>query len=224
MAGTLYDLLEVSRSASRESIVAAYHRLHAKFSEPAASGDEDAINHLVALREAHRILANPESRRKYDERLDLQQSEQLAAHDSSISFAKVLPLVSLLAVSGLFYAKYQSEQEKARLAQEQVAASVRAAELEAQRERDQRFAESQAEQQRLRAEALERNEREREIAYGRQVSHELERAEVRLRIERERAERERANAERQKQYDYERQLSKEKALARQMELERLRYR
>jgi len=45
-AESFYDILEVSRSASPEMIVAAYEALTRVHSAKAASGDADAANHL----------------------------------------------------------------------------------------------------------------------------------------------------------------------------------
>ncbi|MBS1145208.1 MAG: DnaJ domain [Proteobacteria bacterium] len=222
MYSNLYEILEVSQSASQEAIDANYKRLHLKHSDPASKGDEDATNQLIALREAYRTLSDVELRRKYDNKLDSQQSNLIIEETSSHSLLKILLVVSTIGACLFGYGKHQAAQEKARLEKEQIAATAKLAELEAQREQTERLAILQAEQQRLQAQAiLERQQRESDYAYGKQVSRDLERAETQARQEREKEERQRTLAEKQKQNEFERQLAKERALARQMEHDRL---
>lgn len=68
MAKTLYDLLEVSQTASAESIAASYRRLQA--AQAALVGDpqcgEDATNQLIALREEQQRLYEAERRLAQD--------------------------------------------------------------------------------------------------------------------------------------------------------------
>jgi curved DNA-binding protein CbpA len=225
MNSNLYELLEVSQSASQEAIESNYKRLYSKHATPASVGDEDATNQLIVLREAYRTLSNVELRRKYDLKLETQQSSASLKETSSNSMLKVWIVIFAIGASAFGYGKYQSAQEKARLEKERIEATAKLAEIEAQRLEAEKLASLRAEERRLQTlEALERQQRERDFAYGKQVSRELERAETQARQERERAERQRTQEEKQKQNDYERQLAKERALARQMEQDRLRNR
>ena len=61
-----YSLLGVALDASNEEIVAAYARRIARFRRRLAEGRPLPVEHLDALREAHRILCEPESRADYD--------------------------------------------------------------------------------------------------------------------------------------------------------------
>lgn len=68
MAGkTLYDILELSLSASPESVRSAYERLSAKFA--ADSLNPDAKLRADATTEAFLTLSNPAKRAQYDKTL-----------------------------------------------------------------------------------------------------------------------------------------------------------
>jgi len=224
MANNFYDLLEVNKSASQEAIAASYKRLHSKLADQAGAGNEDATNSLIALRESYQTLSEPERRRRYDERLEARQGEQQLADREPFSFVKLLVIVSVIGLCGVGYGKFQSDQEKARLERDKAVAIAKIAEVEARKEREDREASDQAERKRLSDEATERYNRERDLAYGNQVSRELQRSETQLRIDRERAEQQRSSATRQQQYEAERQLAKDKAYLRQLEAENSRYR
>jgi len=214
---SLYDLLEVNESASQEAIAAGYKRLHAGYSQLATNGEEDAGNQLIAIREAYGTLSNPERRRRYDEKL----AARLVAGESfdrpRQSFMKLLILAATVGLLALGYGKYQSEQEKARLERERIVAATKAAELEAQKAREEKAAADQAERQRRADEAVERNERARDIAYGNQITRGVQYGESQLRLEQQRAEQQRANAERQRVNEANRQLVKDKAYLRELE-------
>lgn len=71
MADTLYELLEVSPTASADEITAAYYRQRAKL---AAAGERDDLAIADAnqlLDEAYRTLSDPAMRASYDRRLGL---------------------------------------------------------------------------------------------------------------------------------------------------------
>lgn len=221
MATNLYDLLEVNQSASQEAIVAGYKRLQAKFVDLAAQGDEDATNQLIALKEAHATLSEPDRRRRYDERLLERQAEAPMTSAQPSGFLRLLIMAAVIGICGVGYAKYQSDQERARLERERIVAETKQAELQARREQEDKLAAQQAEQRRLRDEAIERANRERELAYGNQVSRNLQREEA---LARQREEQQRASEERQQRYDAERQLAREKAYLRQVEAENARNR
>ncbi|WP_265949204.1 J domain-containing protein [Dechloromonas sp. A34] len=221
MATNLYDLLEVNQSASQEAIAAGYKRLQAKFVDPAAQGDEDATNHLIALREAHSTLSDPDRRRRYDERLVQRQAEPLATSAQPGGFTRLIVVAAIIGVCGVGYAKYQSDQEKARLERERVVAEAKQAEIQAKREQEEMLAAQQAEQRRLREEAIERANRANDLAYANQVSRNVYHQET---LARQQEERQRVSAEREQNYDAARQLAREKAYLRQLESENARNR
>lgn len=221
MANNLYDLLEVNQSATPEAITAGYKRLQAKYVDPAAAGDEDATNLLIALREAYATLSSPERRQRYDDRLAERQAEPLTRDSQPGGFARLIIVAAVLGVCGVGYAKYQSDQEKARLERERVVAEAKLAEVQAKREQEARLAAEQAEQRRLRDEAIERANRENDLAYADRVSRNLHRSEA---LARQREEQQRASTERQQLYDANQQLAREKAYLRQLESENARYR
>lgn len=224
MSANLYELLEVSQTAGPDAIESAYRRLSANSSELAAGGDEDATNRLIALREAYKTLSNQELRRKYDDRLAARQAHVDLPDKSPFPFFKVLLLVGVLVFGAVAYSKNQAEQEKARLVREQAAAELRAAELQAAKDREEQLAADREALQQRKAEALERFNRQQDIAYGNRIARDNQQAEARGRYEQERSERERLTAERQRQHENERQLEREKAQLRRMEAENSRYR
>lgn len=234
MANTLYDLLEVNQSASADAIAAGYKRLHAQHAELAAKGDEDATNRMIALREAFTTLSEPGRRQRYDDSLATRDQE-VETEPAGRPFVKLIVIACIVGFFGITYKKYQTAQETARLEAERVVAAAKQAETEAIKAQadarlaaEERYALERAERQRQRDEAMERANRERDIAYGNQVSHNLERAEAEARRtalrEEQQKEQARANAERQKEYEAERALAREKAYLRQVEAEKNRYR
>lgn len=213
MANTLYDLLEVSTSASQESIALSYQRLHAHYAGLQSSSEsEDATNRLIALREAYTTLSNAERRKAYDEKLAARAAADVVHEAQPRSFIKLLLLAAVIGASGLGYAKYQANREQIALEKEKAAVAVRQAEIEAQREERERLATRQADYQRLQAEARERYERERDLAYGRQISRDIQRGEAMAQQEKQRD-------EQQRQYEAERRLAQDKATLRRMEAE-----
>jgi colicin import membrane protein len=217
LATTLYDILEVSASASPESIRASYERLHEHHASRVA-GDDDAANRLIALREAYATLSDPALRQAYDRRLAMRA--EIAAMPEAPQRPLVRTLFMLLVAAACVAAavKYQSGRQQ----QERAAVALRTAELEAQRERDERAAAERAEAQRRADEASERAALERERAYARQVSRELQSAEAGANLQAQRAEQQRLAEERQQRYEAERQLAREKAALRRMEAENAR--
>lgn len=232
MSNTLYDLLEVSATASQESIAANYQRLRAQQLAQQAAGNEDATNRLIALREAYNTLSEPARRQVYDDKLAARAAAELLPAEQPRSYAKTAIAAVLIAACGLGFARYQSNQEqKIALEKEKAAAAVRLAEIEAQRERErtelERREARQADYQRQRDEARERAERERDLAYGRQISRDIQRGEAQTLREKQREDQretqQRQREEQQRQYEAERRLAQDKATLRRMEAENSRY-
>lgn len=220
MQKSLYDLLEVSTSASQESITVSYQRLHAHYAAQQSGSDgEDATNRLIALREAYSTLSNPERRKAYDDKLAARNATEVVQEAPSRSYMKILLLAAIVGTSGLGYAKYQANREQAILEKEKAAAAVRLAEIEAKREESERIAARQAEYQRQQAEARARYEREQELAYGRQVSRDIQRGEAMAQFEKQRDEQRKQREEQQRQYEAERRLAQDKATLRRLEAE-----
>ena len=226
MANTFYDLLEVNQSASPEAIAAGYKRLHAKSAERAANGDQDATNYLIALREAFSTLSDPQRRQRYDARLEERESVREAefiVEPRSGGMLKWLLFGAVFVACAIGTAKYRAEQEKAQLEKERAIAAAKIAEIEAQKEIEEKRAAEQAEYQKRRDQAIERASRERDLAYANQVSRNLQQAENQARWdqqrEQQREQQQKASAERQQQYEAERQLAREKAYLRKIESE-----
>lgn len=224
MAGNLYELLEVNETASPEAISANFKRLHAKYAAPAASGDEGARNQLIALREAHDTLSDLQRRQRYDQRLAARSNSLKAEDPRPKPFLRLIILAIIVGVAGLSYAKHSADQEKVRLEREKLVAATKLAEIEAQKEREEKQAADQAERQRRADEARERNDRARDTAYSAQITRDIQRAETQGRYDRQREEQQRANEERQRVAEANRQLAKDKAYLRQLEADSTRTR
>lgn len=220
MANTLYDLLEVSQNASSEAITAAYQRLQAKLAASAADGDEDATNRMIALREAWFTLSNTHRRQRYDDSLNARSLPPEAASIDIKPYFLVVLLLLGLGYFGIQHKKQLAEQETLRIQAEQASATARLAEIEAREAEQARRLADQAEARQRQQQLIERANREREIAYGNQVSRSIERAESEARWTKQREEQQKAQAERQRQYEAENQLAREKAYLRQIEAEK----
>lgn len=144
---TLYDILEVSNSASPESIRAAYERLSQKI-DPSAGADA-RVQH-DAVKEAFFTLNNAEKRAQYDKKLELRAATSMQRIEVVQPFWTLPKLIVLgVVVLGLggYYYKHQQEQArieaekviamaKAKEAEEKARAEAEAAQLALQRERD----------------------------------------------------------------------------------------
>lgn len=146
-AKTLYDILEVSPSASPEAIRAAYERLSAKY-DPYTGENRSADTRLRhdAVKEAFLTLGAPEKRARYDRermaKLKIEPPPFSPAPTSAWGSATFVILLLLLIGGGLLY--YQKQQEVKRIAAEQALAEAKAREA-AERARllaEQRRAES----------------------------------------------------------------------------------
>lgn len=222
MANSLYDLLEVSQTAGSDAITAAYKRLQGKYSALAADGDDDATNRLIAIREAWYTLSDERRRRRYDESLVVRENMSEPVTPKKRPYLIVALLALTIGYAGIQHKKQLAEGEKLRLQAEQASAAAKAAEIEARRAQQEKLAADQAEARLRQQQAIERANREREIAYGNQVSRNIERAESEARWARQREEQQKTQAERQRQYEAESQLAREKAYLRQIEAEKRR--
>ncbi len=61
-----YEVLGVSRTATREEITQAYRRLALKYHPDRNPGDEEAVRRFKEASEAFEVLSDPEKRRQYD--------------------------------------------------------------------------------------------------------------------------------------------------------------
>ena len=66
MAADYYETLGVSRNASEKDIRSAFRRLARKHHPDVNPGDKDAESRFKEINEAHQVLSDPESRKKYD--------------------------------------------------------------------------------------------------------------------------------------------------------------
>jgi curved DNA-binding protein CbpA len=146
MAGkTLYDVLEVSSSASAETIRAAYERLSAQLDprKPENAGNSNVKFLHDSVKEAFLTLGNPALRAQYDKKVAMRSQPPVQVVEVSEVFwtvPKLATLVLIVIIAGGFYWKHQ--REVARLAAEQAIAAAKAKEAEEK-------AKAEAEQARL---------------------------------------------------------------------------
>jgi len=166
MAKTLYDILELSPSASREAIRAAYERLSTKFDPDLDEhrGLSDIRMRAEAIKEAFFTLGNPDARARYDRSL----SSSSAVYAPSIpdlsptwTMPKIILIVIALIAGGGWYLNNKHTEQK--LATERAIAEARAKEAEAKAK-----AEAQAaEQERLALQRQRELDRQRNIQENR---------------------------------------------------------
>ncbi len=154
-----YDILEVSNTASSDTIHAAYERLAAKFdpAQAANAGNAAARLQYDAIRQAYLTLNEPDKRAQYDRKLALRTFTAVRPAEVLEPFWTVPKmLIAGIIVLGMagFYVKHQREQS--RLEAEKVIAIAKAQEAEAK-------ARAEAETERLAM--LRESEREHAARY-----------------------------------------------------------
>lgn len=170
MGRSLYDILEVSLSASPESIRAAYDRLSAKFSLSITNPDERL--QAAAITEAFLTLSNPAKRAKYDTTLALRRQPVIYSVEAIEPFWTLPKFIVLLAVIVAFggaYYKYNKEQ--ARLHAEKVIAVAKAKEAEEKAKSEAAQQQFELATQREQALQEERQRIERNLAVRQFESH-----------------------------------------------------
>jgi len=134
MTKTLYDILEVSTSASPEAIRSAYERLSQKY-EPDRDehqGNAEIRMRYEAVKEAFFTLGSAEKRARYDRSLkpaDPPYEPVVATSEPFWTFPKVVIAALVVLIAGGWY--IQGKREEVRLATEQAIAKARAQEAEA---------------------------------------------------------------------------------------------
>lgn len=224
---TLYDILEVSSSATPEAIRAAYERLSVKYDpdrpENAASADARILH--TAVKDAFLTLGNATKRAQYDKSLAASQPRpyNVEVVEPFWTLPKML-VVAILVVGGSGY-YYKHQKEVARLEAEKAIAAAKAREAEelAKAEAEQaRQAAMQLQRERQEQIAEERQRRERDIALSRFTAE--QRAQMRqseVAALRERQEAQRQQQQRQREEMMAAREAQQRAAKERMELCRL---
>jgi curved DNA-binding protein CbpA len=163
---TLYEILEVSETASQDTIRAAWDRLSAKW-DPDRSpiADPEARTQYAPIKEAYLTLGNPDKRAAYDRKLAA--AWQTTVHKPASSFPKfALIAVAALAIGGYYF---NGKREQAQLDAAKAVAAAKAKEAEAHAKAQTDVELASIEDQRLRREKAteERARRQREIDLAR---------------------------------------------------------
>jgi curved DNA-binding protein CbpA len=223
---TLYDLLELSRTASQEAILSSYQRLSEKISD----SDPDAENKRKILTEAFSSLSEPARRLRYDKTLaDASASPEVVIHDADNTspFKKLLFAGVLIAFCAFGYNKYSKDKEAAFIEKERArTAEVLAAAQRA--EQAELLAAKMNRDEQMRQDRQQRYEAEVARQQGAQISQTIAYAEERARVESESQarmqQREQENVRRKEQAEAQNRLARDKAQLRQLESENSRYR
>ena len=119
---TLYEILELSETASPESVRAAWDRLSARFNPNRAENATDPATRTryAAVKEAYLTLGNPQKRAAYDQRLNARWN---AAVNQSFHLSPKAAFV-LIALFGLGAYGYNAKQERARIQSEKAIATA----------------------------------------------------------------------------------------------------
>ena len=166
---TLYDILEVSASASPEGIRAAYERLSGKFNTENAADPASRVRH-DAVKEAFFTLGNPEKRKLYDAKLARGRGvlENVQVVEPFWSIPKLIVVGLILAVAAGFYHSHQKEQGRlARLETERQIAAAKAKEEEEKARVEIEKARLESQQRRQEQAQEDRVRRERDVALRR---------------------------------------------------------
>lgn len=172
---TLYDVLEVSSSASTDSIEAAYQRLIAKL-DPAKegnAGNPDARFQLDAVKQAYLTLGNTEKRAQYDKKLEMRSTaamQYVEVVEPFWTLPKMIVVAIVVLGIGGFY--YSHQKEQARLEAEKVIAAAKAKEAE-EKARAEAEAARAAVQQEREARSAEATTRRAEMAARRQQENDV---------------------------------------------------
>ncbi|WP_334157659.1 DnaJ domain-containing protein [Oryzomicrobium sp.] len=232
MSKTLYDLLEVSSTASAETIAAAHQRLAEKYHPHAphnqgTADDGDALNRYKAINDAFQVLSRPESRQRYDQQLASKANAAATAAMLAPPPSRRLGWVAVLLIGAALVGgwQYQSRQEaeKARaLAEvERQAKERRALELAAELEKTRLLQEAaEARQQaQLQAQAERDAQHSYEVANARADAalHSREVAAANAARENRRQQQQVLALEQERQREAQQRLERDKATLRQME-------
>jgi curved DNA-binding protein CbpA len=213
MAKSLYDILEVSASASAEAIRASYDRLSDKLDPdaPQNSGKADSRIHYEAVKEAFLTLGDPARRARYDAGQQTRGEPYRSSVEALPGFwtlPRVLALALVLLLAAGWYAQHRNAEAK--LATEGAIAEARATVAEAWAraeaaaaaiERLQAQRERELERQRAYQDSRNRNDFERA---RRDVDREQRSREYQERMAQERQAREQQYAARRKEHERER--------------------
>lgn len=223
MGRTLYEILEVSESASQEVIHAAYSRLAEKLKSKIAREDApDAEVLLKATSDAYRTLSNPQARQRYDAAL----ATKNVVYEEYVPFwtkTKIaLASVMMVIVFGV-YAKHSRDIEREQTERARIAAEQATKEKQAKLDEEKDRLEREKDMQSRRDAALQQSQFERDRRYADSVSSSRTQTQAydQQRAEREqRSAQQRGDSDRQRQdQDARRQAEADKRKLRELEYE-----
>ncbi len=102
---TLYDVLELRRSAKDEEILRAYQRLKAEMAKGISTPDPQRV---ALLHEAYEVLSDPERRAEYDRSLRDLRFFGIARDARPSHKSAVIAAALVLALAGLYFVLVRS--------------------------------------------------------------------------------------------------------------------
>jgi len=218
---SLYDILEVSPSASDDTIKAAFERFTKKFEQKTLTPPHGLglDTYYSVLLDAYRTLSVPEKRKAYDARQNQLSAAQASSSDyydapSGMSFAMKAVIVIGILAGGAYYYKSQSDAE---IEKTRLIAEAKKAQLEAL-DREKEIAEREALQRDRQIGATENSKTRQEYEAARRdaerTSEQLRRNEEQARRdeERKRYEEERKRAEEQRRNEQRAEAERQKVI------------
>lgn len=202
-AKSLYEILELSATASPDAIQAAHERLSKKLDpeSPENAGKPDVKVQFDAVKEAFLTLSNPEKRAKYDKALALRSQPALRNVEVIEPFwtmPKMIVLAIIVVFGGGYY--YKHKQTEARLAAEKAIAVAKAKEAEEKARAEAELAKIEFQRREQERIAEDRARRESEVALRRFSAEQQVQSRVELTsANRERQEQQRAQSQRQRE-------------------------
>lgn len=184
---TFYDILEVSSTASSETIQAAYERLAAKFdpAQQGAAGDAAARMQFDAIKQAYLTLSKADSRAQYDRKLELRNiapMRHVEVLEPFWTLPKIIVVGLMVLAAGSYYFKHQRDQSRLEAEKAVAVAKAKEAEEKARAAEVERLAALRAtEQERSEREDAARLRRERE-ADVRQLQRDIRANEITNRV------------------------------------------
>jgi len=202
MKKNLYDILEVSQTASQEAIRAAYDRLSAKFDPdlPEHVGKSEIRVKYNLIKDAFFTLGNVNNRRQYD--FSLRPTIEISHAPEAVhswTSGKLIPLFLIVLIGGgyIWHHKNQQAKIKAILEYEQLVLKEKQIEAETKLETERIRAAQVKEREDERQASRQRAELEANRLYGDRVTRERELAGQREQLEARRRQEQQENKERQ---------------------------
>lgn len=100
MKKTFYELLEVSNTASQETIRTMYQALQKRYAELEGNGSADAAEQFKFIKIAYEVISNPDKRRMYDAHIASSSRSLVDTENKGLASSRRLSSEQPIAASG----------------------------------------------------------------------------------------------------------------------------